>query len=66
MREAIELIQRARREGRAALDEPAGKALLAAYGIAVPRSVLVHGAAEVTMVQRSPTTVVRWPSRPAL
>ncbi|HEX6005174.1 MAG TPA: acetate--CoA ligase family protein [Burkholderiales bacterium] len=48
MREAIELIQRARREGRAALDEPMGKALLAAYGIAVPRSVLVHGAAEVT------------------
>ena len=48
MREAIELIQRARREGRAALDEPMGKALLAAHGIAVPRSVLVHGAAEVT------------------
>ena len=42
-----ELIQRARREGRAALDERSGKALLAAYGIAVPRSVLVSGAGEI-------------------
>jgi acyl-CoA synthetase (NDP forming) len=45
-----ELIIRARRGGRAALDEPAGKALLAAYGIAVPRSVVVPGAAAVTGV----------------
>jgi len=41
-----ELIQRARREGRAALDERSGKALLAAYGIAVPRGALVAGAGE--------------------
>ena len=41
-----ELIQRARREGRAALDELSGKALLAAYGIAVPRGALVAGAGE--------------------
>jgi acyl-CoA synthetase (NDP forming) len=41
-----ELIQRARREGRAALDERSGKALLAAYGIAVPRGVLVSGAGD--------------------
>jgi acyl-CoA synthetase (NDP forming) len=31
---------------RAALDERAGKALLAAYGVTVPRSVVVPGAAE--------------------
>lgn len=41
-----ELIQRARRNGRSALDEMAGKQLLAAYGIAVPRSVVVPGAQE--------------------
>ncbi|HET9664732.1 MAG TPA: acetate--CoA ligase family protein [Burkholderiales bacterium] len=41
-----ELIQRARREGRTTLDEPAGKALLGAYGIAVPSGVLVSGANE--------------------
>ena len=32
---------------RAALDERAGKELLAAYGVAVPRSVVVQGVAEV-------------------
>jgi acyl-CoA synthetase (NDP forming) len=45
-----ELISRARSAGRAALDEPSGKALLAAYGIAVPRSVVVPGAAEASGV----------------
>jgi acetyl-CoA synthetase (ADP-forming) len=42
-------IAEARRQGRATLDELAGKRLLAAYGIAVPRSLLVqdvHEAAE--------------------
>ena len=42
-----EMIGRARREGRTALDEQSGKALLSAYGIAVPRSVLVTGPGEV-------------------
>ncbi|MCI3951813.1 MAG: CoA-binding protein [Burkholderiales bacterium] len=42
-----ELIQRARQQGRTALDELSGKALLSAYGIAVPRSVMVPGAGEV-------------------
>lgn len=42
-----ELIQRARQQGRTALDEQSGKALLSAYGIAVPRSVMVPGAGEV-------------------
>lgn len=41
-----QLIEQARRDGRRALDETAGKALLAAYGIAVPRSVVVAGAQE--------------------
>jgi acyl-CoA synthetase (NDP forming) len=45
-----ELFSRARQAGRAALDEPSGKALLAAYGIAVPRAVVVPGAAEVNGV----------------
>jgi succinyl-CoA synthetase beta subunit len=41
------LITEARKQGRAALDEMAGKQLLAAYGVAVPRSVIVTGAADV-------------------
>jgi acyl-CoA synthetase (NDP forming) len=41
-----ELIEQARRNGRRALDEVAGKELLAAYGIAVPRSVVVPGTQE--------------------
>ncbi|MBI4208003.1 MAG: acetate--CoA ligase family protein [Betaproteobacteria bacterium] len=45
-----ELISQARKAGRAALDEQAGKALLAAYGIAVPRAVVVGGAAEINGV----------------
>lgn len=43
-----DLFKRARSEGRTALDERSGKALLAAYGIAVPRSALVSGASEVS------------------
>jgi acyl-CoA synthetase (NDP forming) len=40
-------IQLARAAGRTALDESAGKQLLAAYDIAVPRSVVVKGADDV-------------------
>ena len=43
----IAVIAEARKQNRAALDERAGKELLAAYGVAVPRSVVVPGAAEV-------------------
>ena len=43
---ALELIAAARREGRAALDEFAGKQLLAAYGIRVPQAVVIDGADE--------------------
>lgn len=61
MTQPAELIQRARREGRKSLDEQSGKALLAAYGIAVPRSVLVRGADEVNdaIAQLTPPLVVK-------
>ncbi len=40
-------IAEARKQNRSALDEQAGKALLAGYGVAVPLSVMVAGADEV-------------------
>jgi acyl-CoA synthetase (NDP forming) len=40
------MIVETRRQGRTALDELAGKRLLAAYGVAVPNSMVVAGAAE--------------------
>lgn len=39
-----DIIANARQDGRAALSEDAGKALLSAYGIAVPQSVIVQSA----------------------
>lgn len=59
--DAMEVIKRAKREGRAALDEQTGKALLRAYGIAVPRSVVVRGAGEVdsALAQLAPPYVVK-------
>lgn len=39
-----ELIAEAKKQNRAALDESAGKALLAGYGVAVPKTVVVAGA----------------------
>jgi succinyl-CoA synthetase beta subunit len=39
-------IAEARKKGRAALDESAGKELLASFGVAVPQSVVVKGAAD--------------------
>ena len=61
MMDTTELINRARREGRTALDEQSGKALLSAYGIAVPRSVMVGGADEVNeaLAQLKPPYVVK-------
>jgi succinyl-CoA synthetase beta subunit len=46
MSAADKIIADARAAGRATLDEVAGKALLATYGVAVPRSVLVKDALE--------------------
>jgi acyl-CoA synthetase (NDP forming) len=43
---AQSLIAEARRRGRTALDELAGKQLLAGFGIAVPKSILVQDARE--------------------
>lgn len=48
-----DLIAEARRAGRAALDEQAGKALLAHYGIAVPKSALVADAGEAALALAS-------------
>ena len=42
-----QIIIDARKHGRAALDEQSGKALLAGYGVAVPRTAVVSGAAGV-------------------
>lgn len=43
---AAEIVATARREGRTALDEAAGKKLLSAFGVRTPRSVLVRTARE--------------------
>ncbi len=48
--EARNLILEARKQGRAALDELAGKKLLTAFGIAVPKSVVVQDAVEAASV----------------
>src|SRR5262245_47575774 len=44
------LISDARGEGRTALDERAGKELLAGFGIAVPKSLVVRDAREAASV----------------
>ena len=56
-----ELIAGARREGRAALDERSGKQLLSAYGIAVPRSLVVQdaGAAAAVLETLKPPLVLK-------
>jgi acyl-CoA synthetase (NDP forming) len=56
-----ELIARARAQQRAALDEHVGKALLAEYGIAVPRSLTVKNAGDVdaAFAQLKPPLVVK-------
>jgi acyl-CoA synthetase (NDP forming) len=43
----MNVIESAKASGRKALDEAAGKALLAQYGIAVPKTVVVGSASEV-------------------
>jgi len=48
--DAQRLISEARKQGRAALDELAGKQLLAAFGIAVPKSLVVRDAGEAASV----------------
>ena len=43
------LIAEARKLGRAALDEPAGKQLLRSFGVAVPKSLVIQGAADAAV-----------------
>ncbi|MBI3044063.1 MAG: acetate--CoA ligase family protein [Betaproteobacteria bacterium] len=43
----FEAIAEARKQGRAALDEGAGKQLLASFGVVVPKSLVVQDASEV-------------------
>jgi acyl-CoA synthetase (NDP forming) len=45
-------IEEARKQGRTALDEAAGKALLAQHGIAVPKTVVVKGADDVAAAMK--------------
>ena len=49
MTTAAELIARARAAKRAALDEPAGKQLLASFGVSVPRSLVIQDAGAAAM-----------------
>jgi len=44
------LIAEARQQGRSALDEAAGKRLLAAFGVAVPKALVVQDAAQAASV----------------
>ena len=46
----LDLFAEARKQGRAALDESAGKKLLAGYGIAVPNSLVLRDAGEAASV----------------
>jgi acyl-CoA synthetase (NDP forming) len=49
----MNLIAEARKQNRSALDEQAGKALLAEFGVAVPQSVMVAGADDVGQKTKS-------------
>jgi acyl-CoA synthetase (NDP forming) len=51
-RSTVEIVE-ARRQGRATLDEAAGKRLLAAFGVAVPASRVVRDAAEAAAASGS-------------
>ena len=59
--DAQQLVQQARRERRASLDEQSGKRLLAAFGIAVPKSVVVQvtDPLETKLAGLSPPLVVK-------
>ncbi len=51
----MNVITEARKQSRSALDEQAGKALLAEYGVAVPQSAMVAGVGEVDQKTKSLT-----------
>ena len=50
--QADKIVSRAKGAGRAALDESAGKALLAGYGIRVPQSRVAQGVTDVDAVMK--------------
>lgn len=52
---AAHLVAKARQEGRKALDESAGKALLAEFGVRAPRSAMARDAAEAEAKAREMT-----------
>jgi len=52
MNDAAALVRRAREAGRPALAEPDGKALLAAFGVRVPRSVVIRDGTDITSALR--------------
>lgn len=56
-----QLIAAARAQGRTALDEVAGKQLLAAYGISVPKSAVINGVDEsaVAFTQLTPPLALK-------
>jgi acyl-CoA synthetase (NDP forming) len=60
-----EIIARARGEGRNALDEPTGKALLQSFGIKVPKSLVVAGVAQgsISLRDLTPPLAVKVVSR---
>jgi acyl-CoA synthetase (NDP forming) len=49
----MNVIEAARKQNRSALDEQAGKALLAEFGVAVPQSVIVAGVTDVAQKTKS-------------
>ena len=51
-------IEEARRQGRSALDEAAGKALLASFGVSVPKTVVVERLEDVDSALKSLTLPV--------
>ena len=55
---AHDLIAEARAARRAALDERAGKQLLAAFGVAVPKSLVIQGAAWIPTLIADPLSTV--------
>jgi len=59
--DAQQLIEQARRERRASLDELSGKRLLAAFGVAVPKSIVVQpaDALEAKLAGLAPPFVVK-------
>ncbi|MDB5810167.1 MAG: acetyl-CoA synthetase [Betaproteobacteria bacterium] len=55
----VDVVASARAQGRTALDELAGKKLLAAFGVSVPNSVVVKDAAAAAVIKLKPPYAVK-------